>query len=82
MDRIGDMSYMLNFYDYTDNCDGCGSIGGLLCYQDSTFNFYQPDTSKPCNYYTFSINQIRDNNLIKVYPNPAKDNIHRAKRDK
>jgi len=43
----------------------------LLCYKDSTFSLYQPDTTKSCNYSTVGIEKVTDKNYqINIYPNP------------
>jgi len=71
-DKIGDINYMLNFPSAAlPICDGCYITQGLLCYQDSTFNLYQPDTSKACDYTTVGINQLTHNTQLNIYPNPA-----------
>jgi hypothetical protein len=76
-DKIGDKNYLLNFIPREAAiCDGCSAYAGLLCYQDSSFNLYQPDTSKPCNYYTLDIKQQAINNeQLNVYPNPAQNSL-------
>jgi hypothetical protein len=78
VERIGDVNYLINILDYGLGgwCDGCTFITGVLCYQDSSFNLYQPDTSKPCNYYTLDIKQQAINNeQLNVYPNPAQNSL-------
>ena len=75
-DRLGDTTYLLNFHaDQEFSCDGCPIMQSILCYQDSTFNLYQPDTSKSCTYSYSGINQFTNNTQIKIYPNPAVNQI-------
>ena len=72
-DKIGDINYLFNFTPRSwALCDGCSYYCGLLCYQDSTFALYQPDSTKDCNYHTSGIKQTSNNDYqILIYPNPA-----------
>jgi hypothetical protein len=76
-ERLGDATYLFNVIDMAlQACDGCPFVTGILCYQDSSFNLYQPDTSKPCNYYTLDIKQQAINNeQLNIYPNPAQNSL-------
>ena len=80
IERLGDINYLINIPDYGLHglCDGCPFIRGILCYQDSTFSLYQPDTSKPCNYSTLDIKQMAVSEQVKVYPNPAQNSLQVA----
>ena len=71
-DRIGDIGYLFNFTSFNwALCDGCESISGLLCYRDSSFSLYQPDTSKSCNYDVSGIQDFsKAQNQVTLYPNP------------
>ncbi len=84
LERIGDVRYMLNFPDFhmESLCDGCPHLMGLLCYQDSTFSLYQPDSLKSCDYVFYGVeNYAESYPAFSVYPNPAMDilNISCAK---
>ena len=79
-DRIGDTQYLFNYMsDWIPLCDGCTFIEGLLCYQDSTFALYQPDTAKSCSYTYTGIKQFTGNNeQVTVWPNPASNSLQVA----
>ena len=79
-DRIGDTHYLFNYVsDWIGLCDGCTFMEGLLCYQDSTFALYQPDTTKSCNYTYTGIEQFTGNNgQVTIWPNPASNSLQVA----
>ena len=79
-DRIGDTQYLFNYVsDWVPLCDGCTFVGGLLCYQDSTFALYQPDTTKTCNYTYTGIEQFTGGSeQLTLWPNPASTNLQVA----
>jgi len=75
-DRIGDITYLFNFVpNIYGLCDGGQKFEGVLCYSDSTFAVYQPDTAKSCNYIYVGIQSINNSNSFKMYPNPTSDQL-------
>lgn len=79
-ERMGDTSYLFNFFsDFHGACEGSWAAG-LLCYGDSTFGLYQ-QSARPCNFTFVGIDEINTPH-IKIYPNPASDEIRVEMTDK
>lgn len=71
-DRMGDTTYLFNFVpDVYGLCDGGQNFKGVLCYSDSSFALYKPDTTKSCNYVNTNIQSFNKLNFIPIYPNPT-----------
>lgn len=69
-ERFGDEFFLFNIYPkQAPSCD-FWFIKGALCYQDSAFGIKQ-FTSLPCNYSNVGINELTENSIIKVFPNPV-----------
>lgn len=78
IERIGDQNYLLNYLPYYyGSCDFAPTMGPLLCYSDSTFATYQPDSTKGCDYVNIGIKEYALHELVwNIYPNPAKNTLH------
>lgn len=72
-DRIGDISYLLDYVqDFLGICDDGNER--FLCYEDSLIGIYQKDTFS-CNYSNNAIQELAKE-TIKIYPNPTSDKIY------
>src|SRR6185437_3449998 len=74
-DRIGDPKGAFDYISRATVLSGPCYTTILLCYSDSLMGTYQVDTSKSCTYSFSGINQLSNNNAIKIYPNPANNKI-------
>jgi hypothetical protein len=73
-ERMGDTSYLFNFFsDFHGACDGDWAAG-LLCYTDSTFGTYQ-QSSRPCDFSYVGIEEHSQNEDMRAYPNPAAEKL-------
>lgn len=73
IEKIGDVLYMFNWYPADLVCD-MNYTNGLRCYQDSVIGLYSTGMVDSCDYTLLGTGideNVRDN-LIKIYPNPAK----------
>ena len=72
IERIGSTGCL---YPQISFCDP--STGGLRCYEDDEIglvNFQNPP--RPCTYIYTNVEEPTEASLIKVYPNPATNNVH------
>ena len=74
MERIGDMTYLFNFYpEFALACD-FNWADGLRCYEDPLLGFYSTGIADSCTYVWTGIeDKLADKALFTIYPNPATD---------
>ena len=73
IEKIGDVLYMFNWYRADLICD-MNYTDGLRCYQDSVIGLYSTEMVDSCDYTLLGtgIDENDKDNLIQIYPNPAK----------
>jgi hypothetical protein len=77
IETIGDVSYLFNLYpDWSVACD-MNYSDGLRCYSDDIFGSYETGIADSCTYtYTWTkINNVQTDPYLRIYPNPARDEI-------
>jgi hypothetical protein len=74
IERIGDMTYLFNFYpEFALACDANWS-DGLRCYEDPVLGFYSTGIADSCTYVWTGIeDKLTDRDIFTIYPNPAMD---------
>ncbi|MBS4055870.1 MAG: T9SS type A sorting domain-containing protein [Bacteroidales bacterium] len=68
--KLGDISYLFNLYSLSGTICDANYSGGLRCYQDPEFGFYETGIADSCE-YTTAIHEIQGINNMRVFPNPA-----------
>ncbi len=75
-ERLGDESYMFNYFpEWAFGCDG-NFAQGLRCYEDSVIGHYESGIVDSCTYVKLWTG-VRETGLskVRIYPNPAQDKI-------
>jgi hypothetical protein len=79
IEKIGDMTYLFNYYPWSSvACDG-NYAAGLRCYEDPDLGFYSTGIADSCDYiyrYVGMISQEEPSDHFKVFPNPSDDLIN------
>lgn len=74
-ERLGDIRSLFNWVVGYGFCDG-DHIVGLRCYEDTTLGFYSTGIAKSCTYNTISTEEFRAAPLVRVFPQPATEQIN------
>ena len=70
VEKIGDLTYMFNWYPYYYGACDVNWTEGLRCYEDEEFGFYSTNTLVACD-FTTSISELELQNSFEVSPNPS-----------
>ncbi len=70
LERIGDLTYMFNWYPYFYGACDVNWTEGLRCYEDEEFGFYSTGIAEVCDFST-SISEFKLQNSFDVFPNPS-----------
>ncbi len=70
LEKIGDLTYMFNWYPYYYGACDVNWTEGLRCYEDEEFGFYSTGIAEACDFST-NINELEMQNSFVVYTNPT-----------
>ena len=75
IDRIGDIHYMFNWYQWTSVACDANTSQGLRCYGDFEIGQYSTGIAETCDYieYWVSNDYEIDEDELMIFPNPVKD---------